>query len=122
MKKGNYLYFKISTTLLVLLAILGFSYVWISHYVAEDYVQEISQQLYGSIADSTIKVVKPLVDGKIDTTQIQDIMHFMMVINPSVEVYLLDTEGKIITYVAPNKKSQIRKGESCAYSTVYCCR
>ncbi|MFT5910405.1 MAG: hypothetical protein ACI9XO_001927, partial [Paraglaciecola sp.] len=43
MKKGNYLYFKISTTLLVLLAILGFSYVWISHYVAEDYVQEISQ-------------------------------------------------------------------------------
>lgn len=109
MKKRNYLYLKISATLLVLLAILGFSYVWISHYVAEDYVQEINQQLYGSVADSTIKQVKPLVNGKIDTTQIQDIMHSMMVINPSVEVYLLDTAGQIITYVAPNKRVKLEK-------------
>ena len=27
-----------------------------------------------------------------------------MVINPSLEVYLLDTEGKILTYFAPEKK------------------
>lgn len=109
MKRGNYLYFKISATLLVLLAILGFSYVWISHYVAEDYVKEINQQLYGNVADSMITQVKPLVDGEVDTTMIQDIMHSMMVINPSVEVYLLDTKGQIITYVAPNKRVKMEQ-------------
>ena len=109
MKKRNYLYLKISATLMVLLAVLGFMYVWISHYVAEDYVQEINQQLYGDIANSTLKEVKPLVDGKVDTTAIQDVMHSMMVINPSVEVYLLDMKGQIITYVAPNKRVKLKK-------------
>ena len=109
MQKRNLLYLKISATLLVLLAVLGFMYVWISQYVAKDYVQEIHQKLYGSIADSTIAAVRPLVDGKIDTTMIQDIMHSMMVINPSVEVYLLDTTGQIITYVAPYKRVKLDK-------------
>ena len=30
-----------------------------------------------------------------------------MVINPSIEVYLLDTEGKILTYFAPNKEVKL---------------
>lgn len=109
MKKRNYLYLKISATLMVLLAVLGFMYVWISHYVAEDYVQEINQKLYGDVADSTIAQVKPLVDGKVDTLAVQDLMHSMMVINPSVEVYLLDMKGEIITYVAPNKSVKLEK-------------
>ncbi|MEL6945104.1 MAG: histidine kinase dimerization/phospho-acceptor domain-containing protein, partial [Bacteroidota bacterium] len=33
-----------------------------------------------------------------------EIMHSMMIINPSVEVYLLDTEGNILDYVVPYKK------------------
>ena len=109
MKNFNYLYLKISATLLVLLAVLGFSYVWISHYISEDYVQEINQKLYGGIAQSTSNEVKPLVDGQVDTSAIQDIMHSMMVINPSVEVYLLDTTGSIITYVAPYKRVKMAK-------------
>lgn len=109
MKKFNILYLKISTTLLVLLAVLGFMYVWISHYVAEDYVQEINQKLYGGIAQSTANEVKPWVNGKVDTTAIQDIMHSMMVMNPSVEVYLLDTVGNIVTYVAPYKRVKLDK-------------
>ena len=100
----NRLYLKISATLLILLAILGGSYIWISRYVAEDYVAEINQQLFGGIAASTVQEVQPFVNGRVDTTQIQEIMHAMMVINPSVEVYLLDPAGKIITYVAPYKK------------------
>ena len=36
-------------------------------------------------------------------------MKSMMIINPNVEVYLLDTEGKIVTYVAPYKKVKLEK-------------
>ncbi len=103
----NKLYIKISLAVLVLLSAVSVVYTYISHYVAEEYVLEINQKLYGAIADSTANVVKPMVGGTVDEAAIKDIMHSMMVINPSVEVYLLDTLGGIITYVAPNKKIKL---------------
>lgn len=105
----NSLYWKISTTLFVVLLLLGLAYLYITRYIASSYLQETNQRLYGSIADSTVQAVKPLVNGEVDTLAIKDIMHSMMVINPSVEVYLLDTSGRIITYVAPNKKVKLEK-------------
>ena len=105
---SNRLYWKISLTLLVLLAILGVVYIQITSYIGKQYLQEVNQRLYGGIADSTTNLVRPLVDGKVDTLAIQDIMHSTMVMNPSVEVYLLDTVGTIITYVAPNKKIKLK--------------
>jgi len=33
----------------------------------------------------------------------------MMVINPSIEIYVLDTQGKILSYVAPNKVVKLEK-------------
>ncbi len=38
---------------------------------------------------------------------LKEIFHDIMVINPSIEVYLLDTEGKILTYFAPNKEIKL---------------
>lgn len=108
MKKQNYLYLKISLAVLVLLAMVSVVYSVISRYVAEEYVLEINQKLYGHVADSTANVVKPMVNGEVKEEAIKDIMHSMMVINPSVEVYLLDTGGKIITYVAPHKKIKLK--------------
>lgn len=107
--KKNYLYWKISATLLSILAILGLVYILISSFIGQQYYQEVNQRLYGGLADSTVQAVKPLVDGKVDTFAIQDIMHSMMVVNPSVEVYLLDTEGQIITFVAPYKRVKLKK-------------
>ena len=103
-QSNNRLYWKISSTLLFILLILAMGYVAITAYTERKYFQEVNQTLYGSIAAQTVKEVKPLVDGKVDTSAIKDIMHSMMVINPNVEVYLLDTDGKIVTYVAPYKK------------------
>lgn len=105
----NKLYLKLSAIILVLLLAVGVSYVMVSSYISEDYVAEINQRLYGGIADHTVKEVQPLVNGKVDTTMIQDIMHSMMVINPSVEVYLLGEDGAIITYVAPNKRVKLER-------------
>ncbi|MEL6636410.1 MAG: sensor histidine kinase, partial [Bacteroidota bacterium] len=104
----NRLYWKISATLFSILGVLGLIYILISSFMAQQYFQEVNQRLYGGIAESTVQEVKPLVDGQVDTSAIQDIMHSMMVVNPSVEVYLLDTEGRIITYVAPYKRVKLK--------------
>ncbi|MEL6668142.1 MAG: HAMP domain-containing sensor histidine kinase [Bacteroidota bacterium] len=104
MKAVNKLYIKLSAIFLLMLLVLGGIYVAISHYISADYVSEVNQELYGDIAEYTVREVQPMMDSQIDTSEVQEIMHSMMVINPSVEVYLLDPEGEIITYVAPYKK------------------
>lgn len=107
--KNNTLYWKLTITFLLILIGIGCIYVVVTANTAKNYIQEVNQKLYGGIAEQTVKEVKPFVDGGIDTSAIQDIMHSMMVINPSVEVYLLDEEGEIVTYVAPYKKVKLER-------------
>ena len=102
--KINKLYWKISAILLGLLVILGVGYILITSYTSGKYFQEVNQRLYGEVAEHLVKETQPLVNGLPDTLATHDIMHSMMVINPSVEVYLLDTVGRIIDYVVPYKK------------------
>ena len=53
------IYWRISAGLLLLLAILGICFVLITRYVERDYSHEVNQRLYGGLADTTVKVVKP---------------------------------------------------------------
>ncbi|MGD2056226.1 MAG: PDC sensor domain-containing protein [Gammaproteobacteria bacterium] len=45
-----------------------------------------------------------LEDGNIDHAGLEHIFHMLMVINPRVELYLLDPEGRILAYSAPPGK------------------
>lgn len=105
--KGNKLYWKISATLLSLLVVLGVMYVLLSTYIAKAYFEEVNQKLNGNIAVMMSHEVQPLIDSKVDTIAIQKIMGSMMAVNPSVEVYVLNTKGDIVTYVAPYKKVKL---------------
>lgn len=106
---GNRLYIKIATTLLLLLIVLGIGFAIISAYTSRRYFQETNQRLYGNVAEYLVRETKPLKEGKPDSSAIHDIMHSMMIINPSAEVYLLDTEGVIVDHVAPYKKVKLEK-------------
>ena len=105
----NRLYWKISATLLLLLALLGVVYVAVSAYTAQHFVSEMNQQLYGDVAKHLVKETQPIKNGQPDTAATHDIMHSIMVVNPSVEVYLLDTTGKIIDYVVPNSTVKMER-------------
>ena len=106
---NNRIYWKISLTFLGMLIIVGIGYVMITGYVAKQYMQEANQKLYGGIADTATIQLKELIDeeGNVDTLKIKDLMHSLMVINPSIEVYLLDKQGNIITHVAPFKRVKL---------------
>lgn len=75
--------------------------MWISASTAQNYFKEVNQELYGGVAEHLVKETAPILNGEADEHALHDIMHSMMVINPSVEVYILDTTGKIIDYVVP---------------------
>ncbi|MBI2272288.1 MAG: HAMP domain-containing histidine kinase [Bacteroidetes bacterium] len=101
--KNNLLFWKISAVFTLLLIILGVTYIGIASHVSKKYYNEVHQQLYGDIASHLAQSTKPLKNGKPDTSVTHDIIHSIMVINPSVEVYLLDTTGKIIDFIVPDK-------------------
>lgn len=106
---NNKLFWKISLVFLLIIIAIGSIYIYLAAFTSRTYFEEANQKLNSSIAEHTVKEVTPLVNGEVDTNAIQEIMHSMMVINPSVEVYLLDTKGNIITYVAPYKKVKLTK-------------
>lgn len=108
--KNNRLYWRISATLLVLMVLVGLGYMLITRTISRQYYDEVSQVLHSEIADYAVKhTALAIKNGEVDTAVVQDIMHSMMVINPSVEVYLLDKEGNIMMYVAPHKTIKLEK-------------
>ncbi len=107
-KQGNRsfsrLYRRISTLFIVVLLLFAAITLYISTQAANKYAVEVNQSLNRDLAANTAVMIKPfLVDGVINEAGIEDLVHSMMVINPSIEVYLLDTRGKILSYVAPEK-------------------
>jgi len=107
--KDNWLFWKITGVFTSLLILLGISYALIASWMSERNFKAINQQLYGDLASHLTRTTTPLKDGKPDTAVTHDIIHSIMVINPSVEVYLLDTTGKIIDFVVPDKSVRIAR-------------
>ncbi|HEY6900012.1 MAG TPA: HAMP domain-containing sensor histidine kinase [Puia sp.] len=98
------------TTLLVL---LGITYAGIAFWMSRKNFNSINQQLNGDIAAHLAHMTRPMKDGKPDTAVTHDIIHSIMVINPSVEVYLLDTTGLVIDFIVPGntvKKTSVDLG------------
>ncbi len=101
------LYWRISAIFMLLLIVLGVAYVYITARSAENFALETNQKLNADLANVISSEFKPFVGETIDQTAIVEIMHHIMKINPSLEVYLLDESGRILSYAAPHKKVKL---------------
>jgi len=90
-------------TLLVIALAAGFSAL--SLWSSSRYHQEVTQQLHKNLAQYVLDhLPKPLVDpltAEVDTKVLKSIAMNIMMINPSVEVYLLDLEGGLLGHALP---------------------
>jgi len=101
----NSLFWKISGIFLLMMVILAVIFVKISIDFSEEYHMEAQQKINRDVAEGALKEVHPIfIDGKVNEQALHTIMHSMMAVNPSIEVYLLDPQGKILTYVVPYKE------------------
>ena len=106
-KPRNSLYWKISSMLFLFLVILATAYVFITTYSSKMYFQETNQRLNASVAEHIVHDVSPFLDGKVNHQALEEMFHYVMVIHPSIEVYLLSKEGEILSYFAPDKKIKL---------------
>lgn len=92
---------KLSLTLLSLFIVIGISLGYITRYASIQYNHEITQRLNGSIAMYVAEEEPLIADGQHNEAAIKRLADRAMVINPTVEVYLLDNQGNILSHNLP---------------------
>ena len=99
----NTLYSKLVGILLGLLVVVGLLYALLSQSLLQRSYQTTNQQLNMNLAADLVREMRLVKDGKIDQQSMQEAFHVAMLINPSVEVYFIGTDGKVLDYSAdPN--------------------
>ncbi len=98
------LYGKLALVLVVLLLSLGIGYGLISLSASQLFLQEVNQRFNRDLARQLL-VQQNLIGGeRLHAEEIKGLFSYYMHINPAIEIYLLDTEGKILAFEAPQMK------------------
>lgn len=92
---------KLWIAFILLILLMGASYIFITIYYADKYSHATAQRVDAHIADHLITEMfqndSPfLEDGSVNKPLFGDLMHDMMAINQSIEVYLLDKTGEVL--------------------------
>lgn len=90
------LFARLSLFFLIVLLTLGLTTLWVSHSNSRNYFLEFTQQLNSPIAMYIADNAELTVDRQLNTEILAQLIEHVVVINPSVEVYLLDPDGKVI--------------------------
>ncbi len=101
------LFWRIAIALFILFLLLGLAFTLITSFASKRYYEETAQRLNSHVAEKMLLEVNPFVDGKVNDAALGTIMHSMMAVNPSIEVYLLNPEGKILSFVVLDKKVKL---------------
>ncbi|HKJ69294.1 MAG TPA: HAMP domain-containing sensor histidine kinase [bacterium] len=98
-------YGKLSAVFLVLLIIMGLVQTYITLQTSSRFIAEVDQRLNLSLARDMAAEIKPFLGEEIDYASIKSAIHYMMVMNPKVEIYLLDARGQILSFFAEPGKT-----------------
>jgi signal transduction histidine kinase len=101
----NSLYARLALGLVALVMLLGAVNLAILLHAGRLYQQELNQRLNRTLAANLIQENKLRVeDGRFDPAALEPIFHTYMVINPAIEVYLLNADGHILAFSDPAEK------------------
>jgi two-component system OmpR family sensor kinase len=103
---------KLSVALLALLSLLGVLYVSLTLYTTRTYVNEVNQNLNRALASDLAKhlinqnLLRPNPESqRLTEAEIKQ----SMVLNPDIEIYILDSNGKIMAYSAAPGAVQLQQ-------------
>ena len=101
------LYSKLVIALLVIVLILAGIGFFSLRYSSEMYQHEAKQKLNKTLAKNIVSSESLLQNQIVNKEALEHLFHMLMVINPSIEIYLLNKDGDILSYSA--KKEQIKR-------------
>lgn len=95
------LYARLAAALLGLFVLVAILYLGIVLFSTRLYLQEANQRLHRDLARGLVSEGLIGEGGEVGQEALESVFHTLMVVNPSIEVYLLDDEGRILSYSAP---------------------
>lgn len=103
------LYAKLALAFAALVMIIGGVFLSLTVFTTPTYLHEINQKLNRDLAANIVKETWLKRGQELNIPALDDLFHGLMVINPGIEVYLIDKDGKILAFNAPQDK--VKRGE-----------
>lgn len=85
---------------MVLIAAMGLVYALVSLSATRHYLAEVNQLVNRDLAHNLVADRDLVAEGRINEPALKSMFHDYMQINPSIEIYLLDLDGRILSYSA----------------------
>lgn len=92
---------KLIAALLLLLGLTSIGYVVLTITTTNLYFHEANQKLNKDVAAHIVGEASLLENGVVNQDELKSLFHTLMVVNPSIELYLVDVEGNILGFDAP---------------------
>lgn len=97
----NTLFARLSTALLIIVLLMGTAFFVVDRVNTQLYYEELTQRLNAPIAMYVTGQRQLISNGAPDLDSLRELASHAMVINPTAEIYLLDTAGKILGHGMP---------------------
>ncbi|MFW5450011.1 MAG: sensor histidine kinase [Methylophagaceae bacterium] len=98
------LYSQLALTLFILLILVGLILIQIVGHSSTLYQQEASQKLNTKLAEHIVAEQSLMQDQQVNHQVLDVLFHDLMVTNPSIELYVLDKQGAVVGFAAPEDK------------------
>src|SRR5688572_29531315 len=66
--------------------------------------QEAAQKIHLNLAANVVKETPLWRDGRVDTAAVEAAFHMMMVLGPTLELYIVSPDGRLLSYSDPEGK------------------
>jgi len=100
------LFARLSAALLLVVALIGGGFFLVEQFSTRLYYEEITQRLNSSIAMYVTGEMQLIENHEVNEEALTLLAQRAMIINPTVEVYLLDTQGQILAHALPPESIQ----------------
>lgn len=92
---------RLSLVLFALLFLMSISFALFAINSAPLFLQELNQQVNRELANNIVKEKKLINNREVNQEALSSIFMGLMLVNPLIEVYLTDMDGKLLAYSAP---------------------
>ena len=103
------LFARLSAALLLVVALIGGGFFLVEQFSTRLYYEEITQRLNASIAMYVTGEMQLIENGEVNEKALTLLAQRAMIINPTVEIYLLDTRGQILAHALPPESIQTQQ-------------
>lgn len=100
------LFARLGAALLLVVVLIGGGFFAVDRISTRLYYEEITQRLNASIAMYVTGEMQLIENGKVNEEALKLLAQRAMIINPTVEIYLLDTDGRILAHAMPPESIQ----------------